>query len=385
MLEVGFASVGAGYTTVLRSGGGAALIDFGGSSGAVALRGLERISEPFYRGDYLRWPWWTAEPFSQLVISHPHADHYSGLLHLANVRRDRWRDRDLLREGATFFHPVVPKEPEAQALVHYLMHLNNVISGLPEYALGRAVAATSAGRVRREPLWRGRHIELGGAPVDVLWPPLELDDRCRTRLRRLVQEYESVAEDAAAHGDDRLIRAVAAVRESSDDLRAEERLYGVSEEGQWQEFADDFSAQDDDESSRRHIFADPALEARARRLRSAISQGANYLSLVLATSPQRYVFLGDLDQSLHDEVTRDLLDEDHEVILSAHHGTHFGAGLRGLRSRFVVSSVGGRLARSVRDEYKAIGTHIRTDAVGDVVVSMTTDGTHLTTCSCDGI
>ena|ERR1022692_1595616 len=42
---VGVASVGAGYTTIMASGHGAALVDFGAPRGQDALRALERLSD----------------------------------------------------------------------------------------------------------------------------------------------------------------------------------------------------------------------------------------------------------------------------------------------------------------------------------------------------
>lgn len=104
---------------------------------------------------------------------------------------------------------------------------------------------------------------------------------------------------------------------------------------------------------------------------------------MLSTRPQRYVFLGDLDESLHPEIIGDLVDQDHELLLSAHHGTHLGPDLLRLQSRCVVSSVGPpRLDRRVRPEYASIGTHLRTDTAGDVMVWMHGTGTHLATCDC---
>jgi hypothetical protein len=382
---VAVASVGAGYTTIMASGHGAALVDFGAPSGRDAVRALERFSERRHPGPGPWWPWrrwWPGREFTEFVVSHPHADHYSGLLRLAKLQSAKGRRESLIQRGGTFFYPTVPTNPDAQRLVFFLARLNEVISSLPENSLGRAVAATSDGPIRGQALKRGDEIELAGIQVDVLWPPPVLDERTTTRLRNLVREYQQIAEEAAERGDERLIRAVDAVREPTDDLRMTERLYEIpTGEGPsgLSECDDEFA--EEGERQRSNMFDDRSFDDRLRRLRTSISRGANLLSLVLATRPQRYVFMGDLDESLHPEIIGDLVDQDHEVLLSAHHGTHLGPDLLRLRSRFVVSSVGPpRLDRLVRPEYASIGTHLRTDTAGDVMFWIHDAGTHIVTC-----
>jgi ribonuclease BN (tRNA processing enzyme) len=341
---VGVASVGAGYTTFMASGSWAALVDFGAPNGRDAVRALERFSDrhpPRPRHWWPWWRWWPGPEFSEFVVSHPHADHYSGLLRLAKMQSANGRQESLIRPGGTFFYPMVPRNPEAQRLLFYLAQLNQVISSLPENVLGRAVAATSDGPIRGRPLKRGDEIELAGIHVDVLWPPPFLDERTTARLRNLVREYEEIAEEAAERGDERLIRALEAVREPTDDLHMTERLYGIPEDREQfglSEIDEDFS--EESERERPNLLDDPGFDARLRQLRNSISRGANLLSLVLATRPQRYVFLGDLDESLHPDIIGDLVDQDHELLLSAHHGTHLGPDLLRLQSRYVVSSVG---------------------------------------------
>lgn len=384
---VAVASVGAGYTTMMASDDGAALIDFGAPSGRDAVRALERFSDRRHPLSRHCWPWWHWRPgpeFTEFVVSHPHADHYSGLLRLARMQATTGRQGSLLQSGGTFFYPMVPRNPDAQRILYFLARLNEVISSLPENSLGRAVAATSDGPIRAQPLKRGDTIELAGIKVDVLWPPSLLDERTTARLRNLVRAYEEIAEQAAERGDERLIRAVEALREPTDDLRIADRLYDIPEsreQSDLSEIDDDFS--DEGERRRSPLLDDPNFDARLRRLRTSISRGANLMSLVLATRPQRYVFLGDLDESLHPEVIGDLVDQDHELLLSAHHGTHFGPDFLRLRSRYIVSSVGPpRLDRLVRPEYSSIGTHFRTDTAGDVMICMHEAGTHLATCDC---
>jgi len=385
----GVMSVGAGYTTVMASGGGSALVDFGAPRGRVALEALIRLTDHQHHRHSHWWPWWHWWPgpeFDQLVISHPHADHYSGLLRLAGTPPSQRQFPELVRPGGTLLYPRVPRTPDAQRVVYFLARLNEVISALPENALGRAVVATSSGPIGGVPLKRGDEIELAGVPVDVLWPPEYLDERSGARLRNLVREYELIAEEAAERGNDRLIRAADAVRESTEDLRLNELLYAVPEEASDApsiEVDDDFSDESAEQGYRR--FDDPAFEARLRQVRRSISRGANLMSLVFATRPQRYVFLGDLDQSLHPDIVPDLVDQEHELILSAHHGTHLSPELLRLQSRFVVSSVGPpRLDSKVRSEYASIGTHLRTDTAGDVLMWMHDSGVHLATCNSPG-
>src|SRR5437870_9593660 len=96
------------------------------------------------------WRWWRfmppLRPFNAFVLSHHHADHYNGLLHLASKPPTKRECHPLLGPEASFFHPRLPRTPEAGELVMRLAALNSVMSGIPEYALSSAVRACAAGR-----------------------------------------------------------------------------------------------------------------------------------------------------------------------------------------------------------------------------------------------
>lgn len=113
----------------------------------------------------------------------------------------------------------------------------------------------------------------------------------------------------------------------------------------------------------------------------AITNGANCLSLVIATSDRQLVFLGDLDESLHGKVAMKLADDECGVVISAHHGTHFGAALEVVRSKYVFSSVGGRLGAQVASGYSLMGMHLRTDIAGDIQARIVGDSIDISTCS----
>ncbi|MDQ6949881.1 MAG: hypothetical protein M3256_27430 [Actinomycetota bacterium] len=210
-------------------------------------------------------------------------------------------------------------------------------------------------------------VQLAGqsVQVEVLWPPETLDDEATSRLRRLVESYDTLADEAAENDDPRLIEALRAVRSRAADLGAESAFYDVPEHHS--------DADLESPEMRDHLEMDDSergnsFDVRVRRLRQAVSRGANLLSLAFQTTEPAYAFLGDLDETLHSRIVPDLIDQDHEVLLSAHHGTHWN--LAQIRSRYIVSCVGPPLEAKVRNEYSQMGTHVRTDQVGDIVIRL---------------
>ncbi len=354
-------------------------MDFGARRGSTAVRALERMT--LRRG----WPWWrpsdlrpwAREPFSAFLLSHPHADHYNGLLKLAATARDERIATPLLGEGAAFYHPRLPEDPEAGEVVLRLVALNRVLSGIPELALGQAIAACATGPVTRQPLSRGDSLTLAGESFDVLWPPQTLPSQTKARLRTLIRRFDALAEQAAERDDPRLKQTLESLRQRAV-IGIEAALYNVPDstsDERWVGFEDrDLSdlpgAADEDDGS---------MTESLRALRRAISAGANLLSLAVTTVDRRYIFLGDLDESLHAEVAVELIGHEPEVVSSAHHGTHFGPALGQLRSRYVISSVGAPLAGDLRREYGTMGMHLRTDRAGDIVAWIGDCGTHVWT------
>lgn len=385
------ASVGAGYTTCLAGPGGVALVDIGARRSRVALAALERMCH--HSNCMHSWwphPWrpWLLKGngFSEFVISHPHADHYCGLLALAGLPAAERPMGSLIHSGGTFFHPRIPDNPEADRLFFALAAVNMVLSAVPEYALGSAISACSTGPIARQPLVRGDTFLLGGLEFDVLWPPILLDDSTTSRLKNLVRAFDSLAMEAHQSGDTRLVRALEAVRKRAAEIGVESAFYEVTRPGSdhrvevgSSEFTDYSTPQGEDEQD----TVRGSINRRAQQLREAISRGANLLSLAFTSSNQHYVFLGDLDESLHPQIAGDLADRDHELVISAHHGTHWGQELTRLRSRYVVSSVGPPLDGKVRREWDQMGIHLRTDRAGDIAVWISRGEAHVCTCPAD--
>src|SRR5262245_16891850 len=90
------ADVGAGYTTLLAGRTTAAVIDFGAPSERASMAGLDRLmwSKPHARHrDWVFPSRWFRQfgSANDILISHPHRDHYNGLLGYAK-RRARGED-----------------------------------------------------------------------------------------------------------------------------------------------------------------------------------------------------------------------------------------------------------------------------------------------------
>ncbi len=378
-LTIVTADVGAGYTGVLAGRDKTALIDFGGGSASKALHALSRVTKPHC------WPWWYSLrspgkdplPFDAFVLSHPHRDHYNGLLALE--KKSNSALQPLLKADADFYHPRLPSDPVAAELALRLVALKSIerlTSGVPDFTVIRAIKRCGGTRARRKPLRQGHTVKLAGELFDVLWPPERLPLEARASLRSIVDSYDALADEAASHDDTALKDAVDRLREP-ETFDVEEAVYGSSEtpyeedhtppEQEEHDPTDKPSVQDSDDSP----YAKQLGE-----LKQAVSNGANLLSLVLASQRnRRYVFLGDIDRSLHDEIAPHLVGFTPEVVSSAHHGTHFDSALATLRSRYVISSVGGELKNNVCPEYDSMGMHLRTDYAGDIVALTESDRT----------
>lgn len=243
-LGIGIADVGAGYTTVLVRGGRNTILDFGSPGYHAALDGFYRMLDRRHRQPLFIPGWERHFPFADaLVISHPHRDHFSGLLAYAGSRKRKGLP-PLLKgrrgEPLKFYHPRIPDNPEALGLVQRLIAIENVLSGIPEYQLGLAVMTCTDGAAERIPLQIGSALQLAGQPFDVMWPPAELSPGLSLRLGRLVEAYDALADEAARQNDSRLIEALDRVRQMDELNRDDDAasLYHLPEGADEEDFTD---------------------------------------------------------------------------------------------------------------------------------------------------
>ena len=368
-------AVGAGYTGFLARREETALIDFGGESTGRAMDALFRVADrhcPPWRYFGLR-PM-PLTPFGAFLLSHPHEDHYNGLRAFAAQQQRDPTLRPLLTRSASFYHPRLPSDPVATEFALRLAALESVervMSGVPDFTVIRAIRRCGGITARRKPLRRGHTVKLAGETFDVLWPPDQLPEDARTHLRKLVDRYDALAEEAATEEDTHLKDALNRLREP-ETFDIEDALYGSAETAdEEQQGPPEQREHDPTDKGPTRDGHDSRYTKRLGELKDAVKNGANFLSIVLASqADRRYVFLGDLDRSLHGAIAPDLLEFQPEVVSSAHHGTHFDSALETLRSRYVISSVGGKLKNNVCPEYDSMGMHLRTDRAGDIFALM---------------
>ena len=377
-LAVRVLDVGAGFTGVLRSCDDVwpdqtALVDFGAQSGSRATAALQRHTSWWFR---------PALPVEMFVLSHPHLDHYNGLLEYAMQRRSGVKAYPpLFAADSTFHHPRIPDDADSREFLLRLASVNAVASDVPDIAIAASISVCAAGVVNREPLARGMRFSVAGEACEVLWPPQTLPDNARARLRTLVDRYDTLANELQELDDSRLHNELAGMREAAA-LDPESVIYGRATE---------ITAESLEEAEKRPggqsspsdqsipPDAESQIQASIKSLQDALSDGGNLLSLVFTSIDRRFVFLGDLDRSLHGEVAVDLMSYSPELVISAHHGTHFGDPLTELTSRYVISSVGGSLAGKVRSGYDQMGMHLRTDRAGDISALLNQGSTRIWT------
>ena len=363
-LKIVTTSVGDGYTGILAGRDERALIDFGGGGRKMAVRALSRMAN---QGSWPTLP----PPFDAFLLSHPHEDHYNGLLALAATRPQNRPLNPLLTNDVWFYHPRLPTNPVAGELLARLAALERVVSGVPEFALTRAIKQCGGIQARRRPLRRKDIVELAGETFDVLWPPDQLPADATTHLRKLVDRYDALADEAASKGDTDLKDALNRLRKP-EIFDIEDAFYGLSETpDEEQQKPPEQREHDPPDKPPTRDGDNSRYKKRLGALKHAVKNGANFLSIVLASqADRRYVFLGDIDESLHGAIAPDLVDSEPEVVSSAHHGTHFGSPLEDVHSRYVISSVGRKLEKNVRPEYGSMGMHLRTDKAGDIFALM---------------
>jgi hypothetical protein len=365
-LVIGVYDVGDGFTGLLGNetdiGASSVLVDFGGESGGSAVDALYRVHGPRW------WPWLRVRrplappPFDAFVLSHPHADHFNGL-RIFRGRREREPWPPLLKSGAPFYHPGLPRNPVVAEFALRFAAAQELILGGPQFTPSQELSGCMESPVLPSPLFRGQWVDLADQRFKVLWPPEQLPPDATERLVNLVERYDSFAE-----GDGALQEAIERYRkrmESDNDP-----LYGLVDEAPH----DSPRPEAREREHPRRPHAESPDETRLKALEGLIRNGANLLSLALMREDGSYAFLGDLDKSLHDQIARDLVGCDLRVLSSAHHGTHFGPALTDIHSDYVLSSVGKKRKGNIAAAYAEMGVHLRTDQVGDISVMLTDSG-----------
>ena len=340
--EVALADVGDGLCASIGNLGEQSLIVDCGSSNNPR-RACEGLVGPHLRHHLY------ADSVS-FLLSHFHLDHYNGLV--SAFRHPDPTVGSLLEHVDLdhVFYPGLPTRPEPDLWRRFLvarLSVNEFLlgnhSGVMAFDFIAVVRRLFPRRsFTRMPLRRGDRFPVGRRHFEVIWPPRETDDPSLIdSVRKAIAAFDEAAE---AHP------ALAKIR---DWVRERGVVEAYVQEGPIQE----------EGSTQREGMVDlglgplegsaepiPAEVATANvRLRDA----ANRLSLAFYYD-DRILVLGDLENA---DINRALDGVDRsrfDVILPAHHGTHWHKRMRNVRAEYLLVSHGRKMARHFDERWKRI-------------------------------
>ena len=235
----------------------------------------------------------------QLVVTHFDADHWRGLVHLAQYQQ-YWVMKESASSSITLYYPNLPS-PRGDLLPTILA----VVSLNPKSPV-RATALFDAwkrtGYLKATVgLNQGDVVELAGRPWNVLWPPLHIERKSEKRISQLIDDVKALADEFADSGYPALRNAL------RDAYR-------------WWEGED---SKDTDPAPDDAAPLIPAARAEAfRKLANRVRRLNNYYSLVLEEDTGQVINFGDTEKgALKTIVSSQATRSHYPVMLAPHHGT----------------------------------------------------------------
>jgi beta-lactamase superfamily II metal-dependent hydrolase len=291
------------------------------------------------------------------VLSHPHLDHYNGLWEWLRGRRPHLAVREA-------YFARVPEFPDRERFVYALLTIAHRVLGDETGSIDadflRLLSRVNSRSFTYRCLSAGDSINIEGSQFTVLWPPRVIDAaETLGVVRRAIDKF-----DAALAEDEATRRIHDAIGE-----RGEVRPYVSSdqESGQLCGHARESPDAEAPPTEGQQAKLPPVV----RNANAALRDAANRMSLAFHED-NRLLFMGDLEESEIQAVARQLdgnCSRRFHAMITPHHGTHWHDELRCVRCDWAVSSIGPRLLKNARPEYKSIAEiTAHTHLAGDVVV-----------------
>jgi beta-lactamase superfamily II metal-dependent hydrolase len=335
VIEACACDVGDGMAVGIKTVGGQRIqIDCGSQQGPndTLTEAIERISPNIF------------------VLSHFHADHYNGLLF------DRGLPSPLAPVRSVFF-PRIPRFSDRDQFIRCLFAVNERIlggvSGSMEMDFLNLLSRVSEFSFTYRALSAGDTFGFSGSLFHVLWPPRTISYVATLKvIRRAIEDFNAAIEE------DRDLRII---YEGMEDREARQVYSGEQEEDHHYQ----------PRRGMRAVTARPPLKdlplTTIRAIKS-LRAAANHFSLAFRED-NRLLFLGDLENHELNQVTTTLDTEGihrFNLLITPHHGTHWHSSLSKLECFTALSTVGPRLFRRLRAEYKEIAeqwfvTHLTGD------------------------
>jgi hypothetical protein len=294
------------------------------------------------------------------ILSHFHIDHYNGLLY-ASLSSDHWRKGlPTIRE---VYYPRIPDFKQRTEFLLCLLTMNSRIfgseTGVMECDFLNAISRINQGQsFDYRPVSQGDVIDVGNGVLDVLWPPLTMnDERVLAAVRRALKDFERAMEE------DETTR----------------RLYKrVARAGVFEEYFERHHRREKPITDIKE-YVGQGLESRAklpdtvRIANRSLRNAANHMGLALFED-SRFLFLGDVGGFEIKEIVNHLRSRKKRsfyVIISPHHGTRWDESLRQIHCFYSISSVGGKLVSKLDRRIGEISERsLATWVNGDIVLAM---------------
>jgi hypothetical protein len=278
------------------------------------------------------------------ILSHFHSDHYSGLYAIQLTQPRLLQIKEVLL-------PRFPTFPERDKFLRCLFAMNlrilgNTTGSMPMdlFDLIRRVNATP---FRYKFLSKGDVFDARGSKFTVLWPPTNIDAKSTLKvIRKGIQDF-----DEAMEKDDKL-KKIYDILNKSNKINP----YLSGEPGEIESCVNDGPFERLPEK-----FAPEELSPIVKRANDSLRKAANHLSLAFHKD-NRFLFFGDIESSEIAQVMKALEKTkmlDFQVMITPHHGTHWHQSMKKLSCCYALSSVGKRLFRKLKPEYKEIAKECR--------------------------
>jgi hypothetical protein len=300
-------------------------------------------------------------PPDALIISHYHADHYSGLLLGAAARA---RGVSLNSRNTDVYGPGLPELPTAAPnraiLLRALLALSTYVAGSRtghmEVDLIRAVQQlNNGGAVRYHRHFAGDRVKIHDLELRVLWPPRQLqDEELVAPMRAAIVAFEEALER-----NPRLRELDDAVQESS--------LFGAILSPEANET--EIPAIPGEPTSSLHEWPRGEIPEEIVAAHRLVRSAANNLCLGFYVAT-RLLFLGDIARRQLKHVVNRLRAAhalNFDVCLAAHHGTLWNREMERVRADQLLVSNGPKLYPKFRQEWAIVSRQIKmTRLHGDI-------------------
>jgi hypothetical protein len=276
------------------------------------------------------------------LLSHHHADHFNGIIKCYEEKKGCWHLNN-------FYFPIMPEFPDNRKFFLSLFAINSRLN--PNHPIQSSIIALvnnlNNKKVKIHALSKGDKIKVGVNEYEILWPPKVIDDKSITKdIANAIKDFESAA------NEDRKLKNI------YDNL-ADLTLESLFEEPRILE---------------KRVIIEEKAEVQNKLVKEAnnsLRKAANRLSIAFKQS-DNLLFLGDLENKEIKQVVSGLQltnDDYFDIIVSAHHGTHFHKNLLTIKSDITLASVGSTLKRNLKPGYRSISTKfVNTFDHGDIVL-----------------